>query len=161
MHKLSILPVTLVFVMFAASGCGGGEAAQGPSDVQEPANQPEEPEPLDFSPIEGQWSGTGTEVSGTTFSIRMALSASAEPGGVVGNVRYWEAQAPDLPCLGSWTAESADYPTFTVNERITSGVCPDGAVRLDFKEESGTLRYHFTSSGPAFHNASGTLTRDG
>lgn len=159
MRKLSILPVTLVFVfvMFAASGCGGSEAAQGPSDIPDP----EETEPLDFGPVEGQWSGTATETSGITFSIRMALSAGAEPGRVVGSVRYWEAHAPDVPCLGSWTAESVDYPTFTVRERITEGQCPDGTVNLRFNEEAGTLRYDFTPTGPTQATASGTLTRDG
>lgn len=158
MRKLSILPVTLLFVMFAASGCGGSEAAQGPSEVQEPTNQPE---PLDFSPIEGQWSGTGVEGSGIRFEIRMTLSASARPDRVVGSVRYWEPHAPDVPCLGSLIAESVDYPTFAVRERITEGVCPDGWIDLEFDEEAGTLRYGFTPSGPAFQAATGTLTRDG
>lgn len=160
MRKLSNLPVALViaFLFAAISGCGGSEAAQGPSDVQEPTS---EPESLDFSPIEGQWSGTGVEVGGIHFGIRMTLSASAKPGRVVGNVRYWELTAPDFPCFGSWFAESVDYPTFTVRERITDGQCPDGTVDLEFDEETGTLRYNFTVIGPAFQNASGTLTRDG
>lgn len=159
MRKLSILPVTLVFafVMFAASGCGGSEAAQGPSDVQEPEN---EAEPLDFSPIEGQWSGSGVAVSGITFSIRMTLSASAEPGRVVGNVRY--DYAPDVFCLGSWTAESVDHPTFTLRQRATEGQCPDGTVDLQFDEEAGTLRYDFTPIGTVqTATATGTVTRDG
>lgn len=136
-------------------GCGGGETVQGPQD--QPA-EPVEEETLDFSPIEGAWSGTGTD-GGGNFSITASLKASSRPGRQVGGVRYWLPSAPDTDCIGSWLAAEANHPTYRVQELITEGSCPDGTVTLTLND-SGTLAYSFRpvngESGAAF--ARGTLT---
>ena len=70
-----ISPVALLLAVPGAYACGGGDTVQGPD--QEPDDSPEQPVSLDFSAVEGQWSGTATELSRITFEIRAQLTASA------------------------------------------------------------------------------------
>lgn len=123
-----------------------------------PQDQPAEEKSLDFSAIEGSWSGSGTD-GGGSFSITAGLEASARPGRQVGGVRYWVPGADGLDCIGSWLAKEAHHPSYTIQELITEGVCPDGTVRLTLND-SGTLDYQFTPEGgsPAAAFARGALS---
>ena len=153
-------PVALLLAVLGAYACGGGDTVQGPD--KEPDSSPEQPAILDFSAVEGQWSGTGTQLNGVSFEIRASLESSARPGRTVGGVRYWLPRAPDVVCFGTWIADSVEFPLFVVDEIITVENCPDGTVRLRLDEEDGTLSYHYIpKNAPDFHEASGTLTRDG
>lgn len=157
MRRAFLSPLPLALAVLWAYGCGGGESIQEP---EAPTDQPEQPAELDFSPVEGVWAGSAVEVSGIAIEIRIGLESGARRGRTIGSVRYWLPHAPDDVCLGTWLAESVDSAVFTVNERITSGNCPDGTVRLTLDQETGDLHYSYTpDNGIRGFEASGTLRR--
>lgn len=149
MRMLTLVRIALLCCIPGIVACGDDETVQGPQD------QPAEEESLDFSAIEGSWSGTGTTATDVDFSITTGLEASARPGRQVGGIRY---SIVTNSCTGSLFAMEAQHPSYTVQQSITEGVCADGTVRLTLND-SGTLDYRFTpEAGNSGDVAQGTLT---
>jgi hypothetical protein len=134
-----------------------------PSEISATAtvtSTPEEEDPfLDFSAIEGQWSGSGEEAGGISFWIEVNLSSSAEFLNPVGMVTYGLTE--DIPdCSGTWAALSAQKPSYRVRETITDGDCSNGIVQLKLDDENGNLLYDFIPSpSNPYAEAEGILMR--
>lgn len=112
---------------------------------------------VSFAPIAGAWSGTGIDIDGE-FWIEAHLNAGAVQGEVVGHVEYG-TDDPQLYCQGDWLALEVQGDVFSVSERIVSGVCPHGTVRLEYDAETETLTYDFADLGDGSADATGALTR--
>lgn len=97
---------------------------------------------LDYSAIEGRWVGVG-EDDAESFSIDLAIEASARPGRAVGTVTY-VGEVNTTPCEGGLTAVSAEHPVYVVRDNQPD--CPNGIIELTFDEETGNLIYTFTDT---------------
>lgn len=132
-----------------------------PTATSTTTDVPEEEDPfLDFSAIEGKWSGELEEAGGISSWIEIDLSSGAPRSDPVGTVRHGLIEGTPS-CSGTWFAISAQGPSYRVREEITNGdTCHDGMVRLEMDTQTGTLLYDFTPI-PAnpFAEANGTLVR--
>lgn len=157
MRTLSMLRLIVLCSVVGGVGCGNGDSTQGP---QEP-DDPDEPSTLDFSAVEGRWTGPGTyTASGTSLTLTITLEAGAVRNRSVGTMRVDWPNPADEDCLATLIAESAEPPDYTVSEVFTSGGCVGGVGRMGHGASSGTMSYQSTPPGSSTIQATASLTRD-